>query len=208
VCILQNLLSLLLKTVLPSFCFIFREISRKMNVPWCEYWGFLDRHIDLDSPEGLKKLEEYLQRQKEQKDMRLLEQREQERLKRQDMSVCEMFQQLQLCDGQRAEDIDIEPKTEGQSSASKGLADNIQTWPPSLAKLKVSTDVGQVQDNLDAGNNGKQTDIINTKYADVDTLSDTSDASYHTAVDDADLEYSDASEWPGDDDDYLLFIYG
>lgn len=180
-----------------------------MNVPWCEYWDFLNRHINLDSPDGLKQLEEYLQRQKEIKDKRLLEQREQERLKRQDMSISEMLKQLQLTDGRCTDDINDEPKTERQSSASNALADNIQTWPPSYAKFKAQAEMGQIQEDIDAGSDEKQADVITAKNADVDNLSDASDGSYHTAVDDADLEYSDASEWPDDDDDdNLLFIYG
>lgn len=46
--------------VWPEFVFAFRELAKKLHIPWTEYWAFLDSYIDLSTPEGLAKLEEYL----------------------------------------------------------------------------------------------------------------------------------------------------
>ncbi|XP_071758800.2 ankyrin repeat and LEM domain-containing protein 2 [Centroberyx gerrardi] len=37
-----------------------RDLAREMGHPWAEYWDFLDSFVDLSSTEGLRKLEEYL----------------------------------------------------------------------------------------------------------------------------------------------------
>ncbi|XP_070689474.1 ankyrin repeat and LEM domain-containing protein 2 [Pempheris klunzingeri] len=37
-----------------------RDLARGMGHPWAEYWDFLDSFVDLSSTEGLRKLEEYL----------------------------------------------------------------------------------------------------------------------------------------------------
>uniref|UniRef100_A0A667ZPU0 Ankyrin repeat and LEM domain-containing protein 2 n=1 Tax=Myripristis murdjan TaxID=586833 RepID=A0A667ZPU0_9TELE len=37
-----------------------RDLAREMGHPWAEYWDFLDSFLDLSSTEGLRKLEEYL----------------------------------------------------------------------------------------------------------------------------------------------------
>ncbi|XP_029546106.1 ankyrin repeat and LEM domain-containing protein 2-like [Salmo trutta] len=39
-----------------------REIAHDMGHPWAEYWDFLDSFIDLSTEEGLRRLEEYLDR--------------------------------------------------------------------------------------------------------------------------------------------------
>ncbi|KAK3100786.1 hypothetical protein FSP39_025313 [Pinctada imbricata] len=40
-----------------------RELAREMNVPWVEYWDFLQTYADLTTEDGLDLLEEYLQKQ-------------------------------------------------------------------------------------------------------------------------------------------------
>lgn len=40
---------------------ILREITSEMNLPFNEYWSFLDHFCNLKTPEGLEKLEIYLQ---------------------------------------------------------------------------------------------------------------------------------------------------
>lgn len=40
----------------------FRELAQEWKVPWKEYWPFLDSYVDLNSPEGLQKLEDYLRK--------------------------------------------------------------------------------------------------------------------------------------------------
>ncbi|CAN9513547.1 unnamed protein product [Ophioblennius macclurei] len=37
-----------------------RDLAHEMGHPWAEYWGFLECFVDLSSAEGLRKLEEYL----------------------------------------------------------------------------------------------------------------------------------------------------
>ncbi|KAL0979223.1 hypothetical protein UPYG_G00182340 [Umbra pygmaea] len=37
-----------------------RDLARKLGHPWAEYWDFLDSFTDLASADGLRKLEEYL----------------------------------------------------------------------------------------------------------------------------------------------------
>ncbi|CAB1322134.1 unnamed protein product [Coregonus sp. 'balchen'] len=37
-----------------------RELARELGYPWAEYWDFLDSFTDLSSADGLRKLEEYL----------------------------------------------------------------------------------------------------------------------------------------------------
>ncbi|KAJ8005800.1 hypothetical protein DPEC_G00121640 [Dallia pectoralis] len=39
-----------------------RDLARKLGHPWAEYWDFLDSFTDLSSADGLRKLEEYLNR--------------------------------------------------------------------------------------------------------------------------------------------------
>ncbi|XP_061673914.1 ankyrin repeat and LEM domain-containing protein 2 isoform X2 [Syngnathoides biaculeatus] len=39
-----------------------RDLAHEMDLPWAEYWAFLDCFIDLSSIEGLQRLEEYLSR--------------------------------------------------------------------------------------------------------------------------------------------------
>ncbi|XP_010874863.2 ankyrin repeat and LEM domain-containing protein 2 [Esox lucius] len=39
-----------------------RDLARKLGHPWAEYWEFLDSFTDLSSADGLRKLEEYLNR--------------------------------------------------------------------------------------------------------------------------------------------------
>lgn len=40
-----------------------RELAHELRYPWAEYWDFLGCFIDLSSPEGLQKLEEYFYQQ-------------------------------------------------------------------------------------------------------------------------------------------------
>ncbi|XP_018617852.1 ankyrin repeat and LEM domain-containing protein 2 isoform X2 [Scleropages formosus] len=37
-----------------------RDLAHELGHPWVEYWDFLGSFVDLSSPEGLRKLEEYL----------------------------------------------------------------------------------------------------------------------------------------------------
>ncbi|XP_022608952.1 ankyrin repeat and LEM domain-containing protein 2 [Seriola dumerili] len=37
-----------------------RDLAHEMGHPWAEYWDFLDSFVDLSSTEGLRKLEDYL----------------------------------------------------------------------------------------------------------------------------------------------------
>lgn len=37
-----------------------RDLARELGHPWAEYWDFLDSFTDLSSADGLRKLEEYL----------------------------------------------------------------------------------------------------------------------------------------------------
>ncbi|KAI9557040.1 hypothetical protein GHT06_016837 [Daphnia sinensis] len=41
-----------------------RNIAQDLNVPWVEYWKFLDEFCDLCSSEGLRKLENYFRRKR------------------------------------------------------------------------------------------------------------------------------------------------
>lgn len=41
----------------------YRDLAHEMNVPWMEYWDFLQTYVDLTSDDGLELLEEYLQKQ-------------------------------------------------------------------------------------------------------------------------------------------------
>lgn len=43
---------------------ILRELTSEMNLPFSEYWGFLDHYLNLKSPEGLCSLEIYLRQKK------------------------------------------------------------------------------------------------------------------------------------------------
>lgn len=46
----------------PSFSF-YRQLAQKYKFGWREYWDFLDIYTDISKPEGLEKLETYLQNQ-------------------------------------------------------------------------------------------------------------------------------------------------
>lgn len=43
---------------------ILRKMTDEMNLPWCEYWAFLDSYCNLKSPDGQQKLEIYLNQKK------------------------------------------------------------------------------------------------------------------------------------------------
>lgn len=40
-----------------------RELAHELGYPWVEYWDFLGCFVDLSSPEGLQRLEDYLTQQ-------------------------------------------------------------------------------------------------------------------------------------------------
>jgi len=170
-----------------------------LNVEWREHWGFLDCHINLDSADGLKKLEDYFRQQKELKDARIREQIEQDRLKRHDMSICQMFQHLQVSDERVVKIFE----NNGVSVAPVANSCTVQTWPPSYVKV-LALDTRPNVDNSAMIDNDKP---IADGNADSDILSVASDDSFHTAADDIDLDYSDATEWLDDNND-SLFIYG
>jgi hypothetical protein len=43
---------------------ILRKLSEDLNVPWSEYWSFLDIYCNLKSDEGLRKIETYLEQKR------------------------------------------------------------------------------------------------------------------------------------------------
>lgn len=43
---------------------ILRKLSEDLNVPWAEYWSFLDIYCNLKSDEGLRKIETYLEQKR------------------------------------------------------------------------------------------------------------------------------------------------
>lgn len=43
---------------------ILRKMTDEMNLPWCEYWAFLDSYCNLKSADGQEKLEIYLNQKK------------------------------------------------------------------------------------------------------------------------------------------------
>ena len=37
-----------------------RELARKSNIPFMEFWSFMGDYVDLKTPDGLQKLERFL----------------------------------------------------------------------------------------------------------------------------------------------------
>jgi hypothetical protein len=203
-----------------------REISKKMNVPWCEYWEFLDCLIDLESPEGLRKLEDHLRHQlKAAMEARTLAE---ERARRVDMSICQLMDHLNLNSGSSSLLCCSSPSSQPDCETDCGQSNDneVHTWPPSLAKNTVALQEATVADErrlMDARGDEVTRDLNPTADmnrlidADIDsdrvhdTPSCASSDSFHTAPDDLDLEYSLVSEWPedfGSDSVDPVFIYG
>lgn len=42
-----------------------RSVARDLNIPWCEYWAFLDEFCDLSADDGLEKSENYFREQRD-----------------------------------------------------------------------------------------------------------------------------------------------
>lgn len=61
--ILSSYVNCILYQIFEPFfvCFHFRALATKENLPYAEYWDFLEDFVNLSTLEGLEKLEKYLQ---------------------------------------------------------------------------------------------------------------------------------------------------
>ena len=199
-------------------CCCFSEISRKMKVPWCEYWEFLDSVVNIESVDGLQQFELYFQqRLRELIARRAAERERQERL--QNTSLCHLMQLLNLSNSSPIHSSQLQP---GASLNDSILQPPVcSTWPPSLARLQPDDiDAAKVTEN----HVSREAQILSDTVPEVellngihdvgkpsDSLSVCSSDSFHSAGDDSDLEFGDAYDWPDDFDWQAvepLFIYG
>lgn len=176
-----------------------------MKVSWCEYWEFLDSVVDIESADGLQQFEMYLRRcLRELIERRAAEEERQERL--QNTSMCQLMQLLNLSDSSpRHSSDDCDASLEACT-----------TWPPSLAKLLRDNDAAKLHEEAQTPADGNpDTERLNgggrCDDEASDRLSACSSDSFHSAVDDSDLEFDLVSDWPDGFDWQAvepLFIYG
>jgi len=202
----------------------FSEISRKMKVPWSEYWVFLNSVVDIETADGLHQFEVYLRRHlKELIERRAAERQHHELL--QNTSICQLMQLLNLSDSSHMHSSEVQSDSH-QDNGYDGILSDIQdtvctTWPPALAKLRpCDSAAANVAENCQS----TEAQILSNRVGNVDERNGSDDAgkpsdslsacssdSFHTADDDSDFEFDLVSDWPDDFDWQAvepLFIYG
>jgi len=192
-----------------------------MNVPWSEYWAFLDAVVDIETADGLRQFEIYLRRRlRELIDRREAEMQRQERL--QNTSICQLMQLLNLSDSSQMHSSEPHSANVQDNGVLPEVRDTVcTTWPPSLARLVppdgadaelVETSPSKAADILPNGvPDVDQSDVSQNIDKPSDSLSSCSSDSFHTADNDSDLEFDLVSDWPDGLDWQAaepLFIYG
>jgi len=192
-----------------------------MNVPWSEYWVFLDAVVDIETADGLRQFEIHLRRRlKELIDRREAEMHRQERL--QNTSICQLMQLLNLSNSSQMHSS--EPHSANRQD--NGVLPEVQetvctTWPPSLAKLMPSDGADAELAENSASKEAQilpngvpavdQSDVSQNIDKPSDSLSSCSSDSFHTADNDSDFEFDLVSDFPDGLDWQAvepLFIYG
>lgn len=182
-----------------------------MRVPWCEYWDFLEASVNLETEEGLQKLEDHLSHKKDTLLAEISRKRQAEFEMRNDRDICDMLERLRLSDSENllyncsmegisavrqkpktGNHLQIHvPKTKDEENDARGSSSTqpVQTSRSRVNDLRVDEFVGK----------GKMTDGETCWAAAANAAAEVENddwdaASFHTAVDDLDLEYSECSD--------------
>lgn len=187
-----------------------------MCVPWSEYWDFLETSIDLDSEEGLQKLEDHLSHKRDAILAEISQKRQAEIETRNDLDICNLLERLRLSDSgglllncsvegksavrkkpQTGNHLQIHAqKTKDEENNARGDSsllkddDQVQTSHSRTNDLRVDELVGEAERSDD----GEACWAAAANAAAEVENDDWDAASFHTAVDDLDLEYSECSD--------------
>lgn len=186
----------------PHDVFCCRELAKEMRVPWCEYWDFLEASINLETEEGLQKLEDHLSHKKDTLLAEISQKRQAEFEMRKDRDICDMLERLRLSD---SENLLYNCSMEGNSA--------VRQKPKTGNHLQICVPKTKAEEN-DARRNSASSQVndlqiveLKSERTDGDACwaaaanaavqvenDDWDAASFHTAVDDLDLEYSECSD--------------
>lgn len=199
-------------TFLPHDVFCCRELAKEMHVPWSEYWDFLDASVNLDTEEGLQKLEDHLSHKKDALLAEISLRRQADYELHKDLSICDMLERLRLSDSENLlRNLSLEansgvrqkqrtgnhlqvcvPRTKDEQSDGRG--NDSQPVQTSHSRVSRVNDLRVDETEMTDGEACWDAAAAAANAAGEVEIDDWDAASFHTAVDDMDLEYSECSD--------------